>query len=94
MFIQCFLSICKIQFFATCFLRIILTLDRKYIDDLTVSEILRKHENSEMKAVLSAVNQWSERNLLDINCTKTKEALFGSLKCSGIESTYLCDVET
>jgi hypothetical protein len=63
----------------------------KYVDDLTVSEIFNKYEESKMNAVLSTINQWSERNLLNINCSKTKEMLLGSLKCTGIEPLYLGD---
>jgi hypothetical protein len=50
----------------------------KYADNLAVSEIFNRYKESKMNAVLSTINQWSERNLLNINCSKTKDMLFES----------------
>jgi hypothetical protein len=47
-----------------------------YIDDLTISEIFNKNEGSKMNNVLSEIQQWSARNYLNINASKTKDILF------------------
>lgn len=44
-----------------------------HIDDSTVSEIFNKYENSKTNVALSAISQWSERNNLNTNCSKTSE---------------------
>jgi ribonuclease P/MRP protein subunit RPP40 len=43
----------------------------KYIDDLTISEIFNKNEGSKMNNVLNEIQQWSARNFLNINASKT-----------------------
>jgi Reverse transcriptase (RNA-dependent DNA polymerase) len=65
----------------------------KYVDDLTVSEIFNKAEVSNMHNVLSEINQWSARNFININVSKTKEMLLCSLNRAYIKPLTLNDIE-
>jgi hypothetical protein len=65
----------------------------KYIDDLTVSEIFNKNEGSKMNNVLSEIQQWSARNFLNINASKTKDMFLCAFNRPSIERLTLNDVE-
>jgi len=67
----------------------------KYIDDLTVSEFFNKEEGSKMNNVLSEINQWSARNFLNINGSKTKEMFLCAFNRANanVEPLKLNDVE-
>ena len=45
----------------------------KYVDDSTVSETIRKGEQSCAQSAANEINEWSKENLFQLNCDKTKE---------------------
>jgi len=45
----------------------------KYVDDTTVSETIRKGEQSIAQLAVNQVNEWSKKNLFELNSDKTKE---------------------
>lgn len=47
----------------------------KYVDDTTVSESIPKGQQSQIQHAVDQVNQWSQENLLQLNCEKTKEMI-------------------
>ena len=47
----------------------------KFVDDVTLSEIIKKHDCSNMSAHFNDVVEWSDDNLMNINFVKTKEIL-------------------
>ena len=51
----------------------------KYVDDTTLTEILQKNQPSRLDIYLSEVLDWSMSNLMNINFSKTKEMLIGTL---------------
>jgi hypothetical protein len=63
----------------------------KFVDDTTLTEIIAKGLASQMELRLAEVQDWSANNLMNINFSKTKELLLGSvnnnapplLSCSG-----------
>jgi hypothetical protein len=63
----------------------------KFVDDTTLTELLSKGVASQMDLRLAEIQDWSATNLMNINYSKTKEMLLGSvnnnpppvLSCSG-----------
>ena len=45
----------------------------EYVDDTTVSETIPKGQPSRVQQAVDQVNTWSKKNLLQLNCDKTKE---------------------
>ena len=48
----------------------------KFVDDVTLSEIIKKHDYSNMSAYLNNVVELLDHNLMNINVAKTKEMLY------------------
>ena len=48
----------------------------KFVDDVTLSEVIKKQDYSNMSAYLNNVVEWSDHNLMNINVAKTKEMLY------------------
>ena len=51
----------------------------KFVDDTTLSEFIRKGQLSNMKRILVDVCNWSCDNCMNINWSKTKEMLLGTV---------------
>jgi len=51
----------------------------KFVDDVTMTEVLEKGKTSNMQQTLDQVQHWSSSNLMNINCKKTKEMLLGTI---------------
>jgi hypothetical protein len=51
----------------------------KFVDDVTLSEIIKKLDCSMMPVHFNSVVEWSDVNLMNINFIKTKEMLLGSI---------------
>ena len=51
----------------------------KYVDDVTLTEVLAKDESSRMQTEFERVEQWSELNSMNINARKTKDMLLGHI---------------
>jgi hypothetical protein len=51
----------------------------KYVDDVTASEIIGRQDASAMQSVVDNLSDWSTRNHMNINITKTKEMLLGPI---------------
>jgi hypothetical protein len=51
----------------------------KFVDDVTITEIISQAGPSQMQAAADYVAEWSCFNLLNINTRKTKEMLLGSI---------------
>lgn len=47
----------------------------KYVDDLTVSEVITKGNTSVAQSAVDQVSEWSKKNLLQLNSDKCKELL-------------------
>jgi hypothetical protein len=54
-------------------------LTHKYIDDVTLTEIIAKGQNSQMDSFFTELLDWSISNLMNLNASKTKDMIFGSL---------------
>lgn len=61
----------------------------KYVDDVTLSEMLAKQEPSSMQSVMNDVIKWSTTNLMKINERKTKEMLVGTLNRNPPPTLYI-----
>ena len=62
----------------------------KFVDDVTLSEVIKKHDNSNMCTYLNSVVEWSERNLMNINFAKTKEMLIGRINNEPPQNICVC----
>jgi hypothetical protein len=51
----------------------------KFVDDCTLSEVICRHEVSEMQHEMDCLANWSKNNHMNINIKKTKEMLLGSI---------------
>jgi hypothetical protein len=51
----------------------------KFVDDVTVTEIINLHSSSQMQTAADQISEWSQRNLMNINVKKTKEMLLGPI---------------
>jgi len=51
----------------------------KYVDDVTMTERVRRDESSNMQQELDELQLWSNANLMKINSKKTKEMLLGPI---------------
>jgi hypothetical protein len=51
----------------------------KFVDDCTMTEILKAHMTSIMQQEIDSVDSWSSLNHMNINTKKTKEMLLGSI---------------
>ena len=51
----------------------------KFVDDVTMTEILERGEISDMQQTLNQVLHWSNSNLMNMNHKKTKEMLLGAI---------------
>jgi len=54
----------------------------KFVDDCTLTEILSPLDVSVMPQELDKLNSWSDTNLMNVNTTKTKEMLIGSIRAN------------
>jgi hypothetical protein len=45
----------------------------KFVDDITVTEIINSHSSSQMQTAADPIPEWLQRNLININVKKTKE---------------------
>ena len=45
----------------------------KYVDDLTISEVIPKHSQSNMQHELDCISNWCDRNYMKLNPKKCKE---------------------
>ena len=52
---------------------------QKLVDDVTPSEVIKKHDYSNMSTYPNNVVEWSDHNLMDINVAKTKKMLLGRI---------------
>jgi len=52
----------------------------KFIDDTTLSEILRRGQSNGMNEVVEELVKWTEANKMKLNCKKTKEIVLGPLQ--------------
>ena len=52
----------------------------KFIDDVTLTEILRNDTPSTMREITDDLMKWSLDNKMLINCNKTKEMILGKAK--------------
>jgi len=50
----------------------------KYVDDVTLTEILARSDTGAMQTVMDDISRWSQQNLMNINSRKTKEMLLGT----------------
>jgi len=57
---------------------------RKFIDDVTLTEILRNDTPSTMTKIADELMKWSQDNEMLINCNKTKEMIFEKAKLQSI----------
>ena len=51
----------------------------KFVDDVTLTELIDRSNISREQLVADKVADWSHRNLMNINTKKTKEMLFGRI---------------
>ena len=51
----------------------------KFDDDVTLSEVINKHDNSNMYGYFKDVVEWSDHNLMNISVAKTKEMPIGRI---------------
>ena len=51
----------------------------KFVDDVTMTEILNSNDTSQMQIAAEQIENWSRRNFMNISTKKTKEMLFGSV---------------
>jgi len=56
----------------------------KFVDDITLTEILGKSTSSTMKEETKELVKWSQDNKMLINCNKTKEMILGKAKLDNI----------
>ena len=61
----------------------------KYVDDVTLSEVLGRDEQSRMPNILQDLIEWSRENLMNINCKKTKEMLIGKTDSNSVSSLHI-----
>ena len=52
---------------------------RKFVNDVTLSEVIMKHAYNNTSAHLNNVVEWSAHNLMNINVAKTKGMLLGRI---------------
>ena len=45
----------------------------KYVDDLTISEVIQKHSQSSMQHELDYISNWCDHNYMKLNPKKCKE---------------------
>jgi len=63
----------------------------KFVDDVTLSELIKKHDNNNMYAHLNIVVEWSDHNLMNINVAKTKEMLIGRINKEPPPNLFMCN---
>jgi len=56
----------------------------KYVDDVTLTEVLARDEQSQMHNILNDLLEWSRKNMMNVNCKKTKEMLIGTIDGNSI----------
>ena len=67
-------------------------LTHKFVDDMTLYEIVSKGTVSEMQQAVhavDAVSEWSHFNHMNMNCKKTKEMMFETLSKESVRSLVL-----
>ena len=52
----------------------------KYVDHTTVSKTIQKGQYSKAQQVADHVNEWSKKNLFQLNCEKTKELIISFIR--------------
>jgi hypothetical protein len=63
----------------------------KYVDDVTMTEILERGKISSMQQTMNQVLSWSSKNLMNINYKKTKEMLLGAISKDSLPILHLND---
>ena len=63
----------------------------KYVDDVTLSEVLARDEQSQMHNILDDLLEWSRQNMMNVNCKKTKEMLIGTIDGNSISLLQVND---
>ena len=48
----------------------------KYVDDLTISEVIQKYSQSNMQQELDCISNWCDQNYMQLNPEKCKELTF------------------
>ena len=56
----------------------------KFIDDFTLTEILRNDTSSTMREITDELMKWSQDTKMLINCNKTTEMFIGKAKLENI----------
>jgi len=49
----------------------------KFVDNITLSEVIGKHDASIMQSAIDELGAWSENNNMNVNIKKTKEIVLG-----------------
>jgi hypothetical protein len=52
----------------------------KFVDDVTLTEVIGQSHTSQMQLVAHQIDEWSHLNFMNINAKKTKEMLFGRIQ--------------
>jgi DNA-binding MltR family transcriptional regulator len=52
----------------------------KFVDDVTLTEVITSHADSQMQHALNQVAAWSQLYFMNINSNKTKEMVFGLVR--------------
>jgi Reverse transcriptase (RNA-dependent DNA polymerase) len=61
-----------------------------FVDDVTLSEVISKHDNSNMYAYFNDVVEWSDHNLMTINVAQTKEMLERRINKEPPPNIFIC----
>ena len=61
----------------------------KFVDDTTLSEIILQHESSHINEIISEVINCSNNNSMNINFSKTKELILGSMSRNPPTSIFI-----
>ena len=51
----------------------------KFMDDTTISEVIKKRQVSQIESAVDELISWSPDNRMNVNTRKTKEMILGSL---------------
>ena len=62
----------------------------KFVDVITLSEVIEKHDKSNMCSHLNNVVEWSDYNLMNINIARTEEMLIGRIKKKSTPNIFIC----
>jgi len=74
----------------------------KFIDDTTVTEVIKKRQASQIESAVDELISWSSDNRMNVNTRKTKEMVLGPLarnppqptvQCAGSDSQPVTEME-